>query len=72
VVTQVVTKDVPDYALVYGNPAKLRGWVCNCGVKSDFTGEGREQTAGCEACGREYRKVGTAVTPLEENTEEEK
>ena len=27
----VVTKDVPDYALVYGNPAKLRGWVCRCG-----------------------------------------
>lgn len=29
----VVTKDVPDYALVYGNPAKIRGWVCECGKK---------------------------------------
>lgn len=29
----VVTKDVPDHALVYGNPAKVRGWVCVCGEK---------------------------------------
>jgi UDP-2-acetamido-3-amino-2,3-dideoxy-glucuronate N-acetyltransferase len=27
----VVTKDVPDHALVYGNPAKVRGYVCRCG-----------------------------------------
>ncbi|MBN2014534.1 MAG: N-acetyltransferase [Candidatus Altiarchaeota archaeon] len=27
----VVTGDVPDHALVYGNPAKLRGFVCECG-----------------------------------------
>lgn len=29
----VVTKDVPDHALVYGNPAKLCGYVCKCGEK---------------------------------------
>jgi UDP-2-acetamido-3-amino-2,3-dideoxy-glucuronate N-acetyltransferase len=29
----VVTKDVPDYGLVYGNPAKLHGYVCECGTK---------------------------------------
>lgn len=29
----VVTKDVPDYALVYGNPARLHGFVCTCGKK---------------------------------------
>lgn len=29
----VVTKDIPDHALVYGNPAKIRGWVCECGKK---------------------------------------
>jgi UDP-2-acetamido-3-amino-2,3-dideoxy-glucuronate N-acetyltransferase len=28
----VVTHDVPDYGLVYGNPARLRGFVCPCGV----------------------------------------
>lgn len=29
----VVTRDVPDHALVYGNPAKVKGWVCKCGNK---------------------------------------
>lgn len=29
----VVTRSVPDYALVYGNPARQRGWVCYCGCK---------------------------------------
>ena len=31
----VVTKDVPDYALVAGNPARQTGWVCRCGMKLD-------------------------------------
>lgn len=31
----VVTKDVPDHALVYGNPARQHGWVCECGEKLD-------------------------------------
>ena len=29
----VVTKDVPDYGLVYGNPAQLKGNVCKCGCR---------------------------------------
>ncbi|MDD3581755.1 MAG: Gfo/Idh/MocA family oxidoreductase [Desulfobacca sp.] len=29
----VVTRDVPDYALVVGNPAKQIGWMCTCGTK---------------------------------------
>jgi len=29
----VVTRDVPDYGLAYGNPARLRGFVCPCGEK---------------------------------------
>lgn len=29
----VVTRNVPDYALVFGNPARQRGWVCICGEK---------------------------------------
>lgn len=29
----VITRDVPDYALVYGNPAKIRGWVDEKGQK---------------------------------------
>jgi len=29
----VVTKDVPDFGLVYGNPARMHGYVCKCGKK---------------------------------------
>src|SRR3989338_9065536 len=32
----VVTKDVAPYALVYGNPARLNGWMCECGVKLEI------------------------------------
>lgn len=31
----VVTKDIPDNTLWYGNPAKFKGYICNCGVKLD-------------------------------------
>ncbi len=36
----VVTKDVPDFAVVYGNPAKFKGWVSVCGHKLQFNSEG--------------------------------
>ena len=35
----VVTRDVPDYGLVYGNPARLHGFVCPCGEKLPPGGE---------------------------------
>ncbi|MBA7663935.1 UDP-3-O-(3-hydroxymyristoyl)glucosamine N-acyltransferase [subsurface metagenome] len=61
----VVTKDVPDYAMVYGNPARLQGWVCECGVELDFA---RNNTAKCSECGKKYKKQenekGTAVERL--------
>lgn len=31
----VATKDVPDHGLVYGNPAVLQGWMCECGCRMD-------------------------------------
>ena len=46
----VVTKDVPDYALVYGSPAHQHGWMCQCGAKLRV--EGQEAT--CPACGDGY------------------
>lgn len=55
----VVTRDIPDYALVYGNPALLRGWMCDCGVKLSFA---PDQHATCSACGASYRKNGNIVT----------
>lgn len=57
----VVTKDVPDYALVYGNPARLRGWMCACGIAIEFQ-DGAGRTA-CASCGAEYAKVGDRVSP---------
>ncbi len=43
----VVTKDVPDYALMAGVPAKQIGWVCKCG-------ERMSEDLHCEKCGRMY------------------
>lgn len=48
----VVTRDVWDYALVYGNPASLKGWMCECGEKIEF----KRNSAVCNFCGRKYRK----------------
>ena len=36
----VVTKDIPDYALVVGNPAHIVGWISEAGVKLEFDKEG--------------------------------
>ena len=47
----VVTKNVPDYALVYGNRARLKGWICECGQRLNS----KEDEARCEACNRRYR-----------------
>jgi acetyltransferase-like isoleucine patch superfamily enzyme len=43
----VITKDVPDYGLVFGNPAKLKGFVCPCGIKLEQKKEGFV----CTKCG---------------------
>ncbi|MFQ5589378.1 MAG: Gfo/Idh/MocA family oxidoreductase [Nitrospiria bacterium] len=48
----VVTKDVPDYALMTGNPARLTGWFCQCGMKLNFI----ESNACCSECQRRYRR----------------
>lgn len=46
----VVTRDVPDFGLVYGNPARLQGWSCICGLKLNFVGKQRTQCS----CGFSY------------------
>ena len=48
----VVTRDVPSFALVYGSPAVIRGWVCECGIKLGF---GDRAAASCSECFRQYR-----------------
>ena len=45
----VVTRDVPDYALVFGTPAKQHGWVCECGEKLD-------KSLNCPFCGAKYKE----------------
>ena len=37
----VITKDVPDFALVFGNPGKIIGWVNKKGIKIEFTKSGK-------------------------------
>ena len=59
----VVTRDVPDFAMVLGNPARVRGWVCYCGIGLELGGDdGETSQSACEACGRRYRRVGRDVT----------
>ena len=45
----VVTRDIPDYALMVGNPAKRIGWVCECG-------ETLPENLHCPFCGKTYKK----------------
>lgn len=46
----VVTTDIPAYALVYGNPGRIRGWSCECGLKLTLL----DNQATCVECGKEY------------------
>ncbi len=53
----VVTKDVPAHALVRGNPARMRGWVCQCGEKL-------APALNCPACGLSYEPAGQGLQHL--------
>ena len=45
----VITKDVPDHALMMGNPARQKSWVCYCGNKLN-------SHLKCIQCGQKYKK----------------
>jgi UDP-2-acetamido-3-amino-2,3-dideoxy-glucuronate N-acetyltransferase len=53
----VVTSDVPDQRVVYGVPARVRGWACRCGA---VLGEGLR----CPDCRRAYRRRGTSIAEV--------
>jgi UDP-2-acetamido-3-amino-2,3-dideoxy-glucuronate N-acetyltransferase len=47
----VVTKDVPAYAIAVGNPARIIGYACECGIRLTFVGG----SACCRSCAKTYR-----------------
>lgn len=57
----VVTRDVPDHALVVGNPARLVGYVCLCARKLDF----EDSRASCAACDGHFELTAGGVRQLQ-------
>lgn len=55
----IVTKDVPDFALVYGSPAIVHGYVCKCGKKLDSQLE-------CISCELKYKKTSDGLIIISE------
>ncbi len=65
----VVTRDVPDYGLVIGVPAKLTGWVCKCGVpitREISPKRGERIKLRCNYCGSEYELTAQGLIPVKE------
>ncbi|GLI51897.1 N-acetyltransferase [Tepidanaerobacter syntrophicus] len=58
----VVTKDVPDYALVIGTPAKVAGYVCKCGNKLE---QKTNNIYRCSSCNKEYIFADKNLIPRE-------
>lgn len=61
----VVTKDVPDYNMVYGVPALFKGCVCKCGVKLDSISDSEGKLV-CPSCDNVYCFTGTEIVPVRE------
>jgi UDP-2-acetamido-3-amino-2,3-dideoxy-glucuronate N-acetyltransferase len=64
----VITKSVPDYALMVGNPARRTGWMCQCGVKLE-SNNGRQDGFLCSSCGKNYHLDNNAGLLLHEKNE---
>lgn len=56
----VVTRDVPDHALVVGNPARRIGYMCECGERLRDKGERLTDNRECPACGKIYPRLSDA------------
>ncbi len=65
----VVTRDVPDFQLVVGNPARSIGAVCRCGhpIARWAAGQPVDQKAGCVKCARQYQVHDGKVVELAES-----
>ncbi len=60
----VVTREVPDYALVVGNPGRVSGWMCACGVKL-ASGAAAPPAVECQTCHSEYYADGAGLRARE-------
>lgn len=56
----VVTRDIPAFALAYGNPARIAGYACECGEQISFALE----TGSCLACAASYERTGDGIRRL--------
>jgi len=56
----IVTEDIPDYAIAVGVPAKIIGFMCECGNKLGF----KKDKATCKICGRKYQKKAKKVVKM--------
>jgi len=61
----VVTRDIPDYGLVYGNPGRLMGWACFCGIRLPLGTEEASEACRCDDCGRSYAREGLVVKEVD-------
>lgn len=61
----VITKNVPDFGVVFGNPGRLRGWACCCGKPIQFD---TSEEATCGDCERRYRRTDIGVRLVENAT----
>lgn len=59
----VVTRDVPDFALVVGNPGRVVGWVCACGLRI-ASGVSPPAEATCSECAARYALRDSRFTRL--------
>jgi len=64
----VVSRDVPDHAIVHGVPARIRGWMCHCGVRLEMSDSpASKEKASCSGCGACYAKEGIEVRRTDES-----
>ena len=55
----VITRHVPDYALVVGNPGRRIGWICQCGIRLEVS----QDRAHCRSCDSTYQIVDGCLRP---------
>jgi len=69
----VVTRNVPDFALVFGNPARRVGWMCLCAQKLPLTADAASgEACTCQACGSEFMRGERGLTVTRDRFRSEK